>query len=353
MTLTLDRVHIEVGDFAVRDIGLTVNDGEYFVLLGPTGSGKTVLLETIAGLHRVKSGTIKLGGREITSTPPEGRGISIVYQDYALFPHLTVAGNVAFGLSCGGRTKSEVSEAMDWVVALFGIGLLMHRKPATLSGGERQKVALARALATKPAAILLDEPLSALDPETRESLQQELRGLHAMLKTTTIHVTHSFEEAIALGDRVGVLGQGRLHQVGTPTEIFSRPNSEFVARFTMAKNIFHGVVSKRDGNTVFKGEGIAFNVVAQEEGPCCAVVRPEVVSISARPESLEGTNYISGTVADVIDKGPVCSIILEVPARLDCLVSRASMENLRPRPGETLHACFKASAIHLLREELR
>ena len=351
MTLTLDRVRVEVGDFALRDVDLTVNDGEYFVLIGPTGSGKTVLLETIAGLHRVKSGTISLGEREITSVPSEQRGIAIVYQDYALFPHLTVEGNVAFGLKCSSRSRREIRDAIDWVVDLFGIGALLQRKPSTLSGGERQKVALARALATKPAVILLDEPLSALDPETRETLQEELRRLHAMLKTTIVHVTHSFEEAIALGDRVGVFGQGRLHQVGAAQEIFSRPNSEFVARFTMARNIFHGSVSRRDGNMVFAAEGISFGVPSEWEGACCAVIRPEAVTISAQPERTGNVNCVSGTVVDVIDRGPVVSVALDMPARLNCLVSRASIDGSRPEPGQRVYACFRASAVHLLREE--
>ena len=348
--LTLDDIGVDVAGFSLRDIRLAVNDGEYFVLIGPTGSGKTVLLETIAGLHRTKTGRILLDGSDITSAPPEKRGISIVYQDYSLFPHLTVAGNVAFGLKCARRTDHEISEAIDWVAPLFGIGHLLQRKPSTLSGGERQKVALARAMATRPAIILLDEPLSAVDPETREVLQEELRRLHVTLGMTIVHVTHSFEEAMALGERVGVLGQGRLHQVGTAGDIFSRPDSEFVARFTMAKNIFHGAVNQRSGNSVFAGEGISFRVVAEGEGSCCAVIRPELITLSDHERSDSDVNCISAKVVDVLDKGALYSVALEVPARLSSLVSRVSMDTLHARPGQSVYACFDAGAVHLLRE---
>ena len=353
MTLTLEALRVGIGDFYLRDIGLVVNDGEYFVLLGPTGSGKTVLLETVAGLHRVDAGKILLGGQDITSLPPERRGTSIVYQDYALFPHLSVQENVAFGLKCGRKTKHDISEAFDWAVATFDIRHLLHRKPATLSGGERQKVALARALAPRPAVLLLDEPLSALDPETREVLQEELRRLHALLKATIIHVTHSFEEAIALGNRVAVLGRGRLHQVGTPGEIFNRPESEFVARFTGAKNILHGTVSRLDGRSLFSTVGIEFSVTTDHEGAACAVVRPEAIALSLVPVLRAGINCLPGKIVDLIDRGSSWSLTLEMPAGLTCLVSRASAEELQPRAGQEVYACFKTSSVHVLPEEKR
>jgi len=235
--IQIKNLCVDLGDFLLRDINLNVVAGEYFVILGPTAAGKTVLLESIAGLYPLKSGEIWLRGKEVTRLSPERRGISIVYQDHALFPHLSVAENITFGLKLHRHPDQELTEVLNWLSHLLEIAHLLDRRPDTLSGGEKQKVALARALSVKPEVLLLDEPLSALDPETREGVQRELRQLHNQLKITTIHVTHDFEEAVALGDRIAVLGDGCIHQTGTPDEIFRRPNSEFVDRFAMARNI--------------------------------------------------------------------------------------------------------------------
>ena len=172
--MQIKNLWIDLRDFQLQDINLTVEEGEYFIILGPTGAGKTVLLESIAGLYSVKSGQIWLRGKELTRLEPEKRGISIVYQDHALFPHLSVKDNIVFGLRLRKWAAQEVEVTLDWIAQLLGISHLLDRKPDTLSGGERQKVALARALSIKPHLLLLDEPLSALDPETREGVQREL-----------------------------------------------------------------------------------------------------------------------------------------------------------------------------------
>ena len=247
--MEIKSLWVELEEFRLCDINLEIAAGEYFVVLGPTGAGKTVLLETIAGLHRPRRGRILLAGEDITHAPPERRGIGFVYQDYALFPHLSVAGNIAFGLRLRGMGRGEIEKRVAAIGRLLGIEHLLHRMPGTLSGGEAQRVALARALVIEPRLLLLDEPLSALDPETREGLQRELGRIHRELGTTTIHVTHDFEEAVALGDRIAVLREdrldeglreGRIVQVGRPEEIFRRPASEFVARFVGVRNIFRG-----------------------------------------------------------------------------------------------------------------
>ena len=235
--IQVKNLRVDLGDFTLRDINLNIERGEYFVILGPTGAGKTVLLESIAGLYPTESGQIWLRGKEVTRVEPEKRNISIVYQDHALFPHLSVAENIVFGLKIHRQTRQQLRETLNWLSDLLGIAHLLDRRPNTLSGGEQQKVALARALSIKPELLLLDEPLSALDPETREEVQKELRQLHNQLRVTTIHVTHDFEEAIALGDRIAVLGEGCIKQIGTPEKIFRQPNSEFVARFTVARNL--------------------------------------------------------------------------------------------------------------------
>ncbi len=264
--IQIKNLYVDLKDFRLQDINLSVSEGEYFIVLGPTGAGKTVLLESIAGLYPIKSGEIWLRGKEVTRLEPEKRGISIVYQDHALFPHLSVKDNIVFGLKLHKQTKQEAEAALDWVAGLLDVSHLLNRKPDTLSGGEQQKVALARALSIKPEVLLLDEPLSALDPETREGVQKELRQLHNRLKVTTIHVTHDFEEAIALGDHIAVLGEGCIKQVGTPEQIFRQPNSEFIARFAMARNIFAGeVIYRDDGTAIFCTEDCNEGITASNE----------------------------------------------------------------------------------------
>jgi len=206
--LTLEGIAKKLGDFSLKEISLEVKPGEYFVILGPSGAGKTVLLEILAGIYPPDQGKIWLGERDITHWPPEKRRFGFVYQDHALFPHPTVEGNIGFGLRDSRlnplQRKQEIRETAD----LLGIAHLLSRQPHTLSGGESQRVALARALITRPPVLLLDEPLSSLDPPTREILQQELKRLHLIFGSIFIHVTHDFEEAFFLGERIGVLMGG-------------------------------------------------------------------------------------------------------------------------------------------------
>jgi ABC-type Fe3+/spermidine/putrescine transport system ATPase subunit len=233
--LKVENLTVKCGAFTLKEITFQVAHSEFFVVLGPTGAGKTVLLETIAGLHSPTRGRVFLGGRDVTLLPPEQRGISIVYQDYALFPHLKVKENITYGL----RFRHEFRRTeKNWreVVNLLGIGHLLARYPGSLSGGEKQRVALARALVTQPQMLLLDEPLSALDPGTRKEIEQELKKLHLALGLTTVMVTHNFGEVFALADRVAVILDGALAQVGTPQEVFRSPKSREVARFVGIEN---------------------------------------------------------------------------------------------------------------------
>ena len=346
--IQIKNLRVDLGHFSLEDVNLTVDEGEYFVVLGPTGSGKTVLLETIAGLYPVKSGEIWLGGREVTRLEPEKRNISIVYQDHALFPHLSVAENIIFGLRLHRQRHQQLTQTLNWLSDLLGIAHLLDRSPDTLSGGERQKVALARALSIKPQVLLLDEPLSALDPESREGVQQELRRIHNQLKVTTIHVTHDFEEAVALGERIAVLGEGGIKQVGTPEQIFRQPDSEFVARFAMARNIFAGeVVERDDGNTVFRTEGTELIVVTDLRGKLHASVRPEDILISAEPLRSSARNSFCGTVTSITDKGSTLYLTVTLPPDFICLVTRRSFEEMGLAQGQEVYITFKASAVHI------
>ena len=339
---------VDLDDFLLEGIDLDVEPGEYFVILGPTGAGKTVLLESIAGLYRLKRGRIWVGGEEVTQLEPEKRGISIVYQDQVLFPHLSVRDNITFGLKLRKASGQDIKSTLSWLVELLDIGHLLHRKPDTLSGGERQKVALARALSIKPQLLLLDEPLSALDPENREGVQRELRRLHNRLKLTTVHVTHDFEEAIALGDRIAVLGDGRIQQIGTPEQIFRQPNSEFVARFAMVRNIFTGEITDGGGEgVVFDAEGTGLAVVTDFRGRCHASLRPEDIIISHAPFPSSARNCFCGTITNIADKGSILYLTVTLPPDFICMVTHNSFDAMGLAEGSKVYITFKASAVHV------
>jgi len=269
---------IELRNFTLQNINLNIESSDYFILAGPSGSGKTVLLESIAGLHRVTSGRIMIDDQDVTFLESEKRAVGMVYQDCALFPHLSVKENIVFGLRVRRKKTEQINLELGRVVQLLDIERLLFRKPNTLSGGEKQKVALARALVTDPKVLLLDEPLSALDPQSRENIRQEIFRIHNELGITVVHVTHDFGEAISMGTQIAVIGEGSIKQAGTPDEIFRRPNSGFVARFTMAMNILSGLAKKKDGgSTVFIVEGTKFAADSEMEGHCYASIRPEVL----------------------------------------------------------------------------
>jgi multiple sugar transport system ATP-binding protein len=216
---------------AVDGIDLLAKEGEFLVLLGPSGCGKTTLMRLIAGLEQPTAGDIVIDGKVVTDLPPRARNIAMVFQSYALYPHLTVAKNISFPLRAIGMPKDEARKKVEWAAKMFGIERFLDRKPRQLSGGERQRVALARAVVREPVVFLLDEPLSNLDAKLRNSARDELKQFQHQLATTTIYVTHDQAEAMGLGDRIAVLNQGKVIQIGTPQEIYSRPTDIFVATF--------------------------------------------------------------------------------------------------------------------------
>ena len=216
---------------AVNGVDLLTKDGEFLVLLGPSGCGKTTLLRMIAGFEAPTQGELLIGGEVVNNLPPRARKIAMVFQSYALYPHMTVFKNIAFPLKAQGINKKAIPQKVDWAASLFGIGHLLHRKPRELSGGERQRVALARALVREPAVFLLDEPLSNLDAQLRASARDELQQFQRRIGTTTIYVTHDQVEAMGLGDRIAVMRGGTVRQIGTPKDIYREPADTFVARF--------------------------------------------------------------------------------------------------------------------------
>ena len=345
--LAIDSLNVEIGGFALRDFSLNANRGEYTIILGPTGAGKTILLETIAGLHPVRSGRITVEGEEITHLPPEDRRIGFVYQDYMLFPHLSVERNLGFGLDMRRIDRRSAITKVQEAARLLGIEHLLPRMPAGLSGGEKQRVALARALVIEPRLLLLDEPLSALDPERRESLQQELSRAHDRLSTTTLHVTHDFEEAISLGDRIAVINSGRIEQVGTVDDIFRHPASQFVARFMGARNLFAGVIKHQEEGSVLSIDGIKIAVVTDRHGPAHVSIRPEDILISRGKLDSSARNSYSGRISKIVDRGPLIYVTVCVPLPFVVIITRRSLTQMALEVGMEVYIAFKASAVHV------
>lgn len=288
--LVLDRLTKHFGTHAAVDnLSLTVEQGEFVSLLGPSGCGKTTTLQMIAGFHEPTSGAITLEGRDLIGTKPSMRGLGIVFQSYALFPHMTAAQNVGFGLEMKGVSKAERDERVGQALALVGLSAFAERFPRRMSGGQQQRVALARALVIRPRILLLDEPLSNLDAKLREEMQIELREIQRTIGTTTILVTHDQSEAMALSDRVVVMNQGRAEQIAKPHEAYERPATPFVANFLGKTNTFDARIDVSNGAArAIVGDGAWPVTIATDRA--IVTVRPEkIVFVDAgRPDALSG-----------------------------------------------------------------
>ena len=336
------------GDFFLQDVSLTVRDGEYFVLLGPTGAGKTVLLESIAGITGIRGGQIWIGGKDVTSLNVQERQIGFAHQKYTLYRHLPVRDNISFGLMWRYKSQKDIDEAVSRVIELLNLHNLLDKRPWALSGGESQKVCLARAIAIRPDLLLLDEPLGSVDAESREVTERELKDMHNRLGLTTIHVTHDFEEAIALGDRIAVMIEGNIIQVGTPDEVFRHPNSEAVARFVMTRNIFDGEVQDGpDGQSVFCLDGKKINVTTTLRGQRYASVRPEDITILVDPLDSDTSNSLQGTITRISDRGSIAYIWVDVPPEFTCLVLHPSLETMGLEEGQQINIKLNSSVVNI------
>jgi iron(III) transport system ATP-binding protein len=284
---------------ALRGVTLAVNAGELVCFLGPSGCGKTTLLRIIAGLERQNVGVVTMAGRDVSGLPPSQRNYGIVFQSYALFPNLSVARNVAYGLETRKRSRAEIDRRVDELLTLVGLTAHKHKYPAQLSGGEQQRVALARALAPAPALLLLDEPLSALDARVRQSLRDELRSLQRRVGITTIMVTHDQEEALAMADRIVVMNHGQVEQIGSPWEVYTQPASSFVARFVGHMNFIPARAGSRSGWARLgavevrhlPGEPVSPGM------PLTLAIRPEEIVVDAAVDGIE--NRISARVCRI------------------------------------------------------
>ncbi len=340
--IRVDNLHVIFPGFCLKDINLSINKGEFFVIIGPTGAGKTLLLEALAGLAPIESGRIFIGDIEVTNLPPERRNIGIVYQDYALFPHLTVLENIKYGLHFHKIDKIEAQSRLDWLLDLLNLRSLLKRHPTNLSGGELQRVSLARALMINPAVMLLDEPLSALDANFKEEVQTELKKLHQETDITFLMVTHDFSEVFSLASRAAVMNQGRIEQSGELEEIFRRPLSPFVADFVGMKNIFP---VKFKGNKAFLNDLELEIGVNREDSQGYLAIRPEDILLSKEKRRMQ--NSFPGFVLRVLNRG----LFYEVEIRTGetifrVLITKSALFELRLKEGDSIYLSFEPKAIH-------
>ncbi len=283
---------------AVDGVDLQIGDGEFFALLGPSGCGKTTTLRMIAGLDIPSEGRLAIFGEEVASWPPDRRPVNTVFQAYALFPHMTVAQNIAFGLQMRGIRGADADRQVAEATALVQLEGMEHRRPSQLSGGQQQRVALARALVNHPKVLLLDEPLGALDLKLRQEMQVELKALQREVGITFVFVTHDQEEALAMSDRVGVMSEGRLLQVGTPAEVYEHPANRFVADFIGRTNLLEGVTESSSAVRLDAGAVVAAANGLAAGSAAALSVRPEQVRLHRRGETPAGAPCLDGVITD-------------------------------------------------------
>ncbi|KXF81499.1 polyamine ABC transporter ATP-binding protein [Enterovibrio coralii] len=338
--LKIDRVSKLFGDVrAVDDVSLTIEQGEIFSLLGGSGSGKSTLLRMLAGFEKPSSGRIYLDGEDITDMPPYDRPINMMFQSYALFPHMTVAQNIAFGLKQDKLKKAEIEERVSEMLRLVHMEQYAKRKPHQLSGGQRQRVALARSLAKRPKLLLLDEPMGALDKKLRNQMQLEVVDILERVGVTCVMVTHDQEEAMTMAGRIAIMHEGWIAQTGTPTDIYESPNSRMIAEFIGSVNLFEGeiVVDETDhciieshetAKPIYVGHGVDTNV---EEKKVWLALRPEKALLS-REEPAEDYNWSKGIVHDIAYLGGTSVYYVKLPSNKVVMCSMANISRRQERP---------------------
>ena len=363
---------------AVDSLSLRAGDGEFLVLVGPSGCGKSTTLRMIAGLEEISSGEIRIGSQRVNELPPRSRNIAMVFQNYALYPHMTVRRNLSFGLELRyggawpaqlvrrivsprlaaelGAKRREIPSEVQRVAKTLAIDHLLDRLPRELSGGERQRVALGRAMVRQPAAFLFDEPLSNLDAKLRAETRRELKELHQRLATTMVYVTHDQIEALTLGDRIAVLDRGRLQQVGTPQEVYHRPANRFVAGFvgSPAMNFFTGMLNTAAGEVVFQGEGLRLRLpravwggLRSESGRRVALgVRPEQVQLSA-----EGPLAGTAALVEPLGDSQLVHVRLSAADGATSLITSKIASATVVHAGDTLRVGFQSAGIHVFDAE--
>ncbi len=337
-----DNIVKRFGDFtAVDGVSLDIYEREFFALLGPSGCGKTTLMRMLAGFEKPTSGEVRLGGENIADLPPYQRSVNMMFQSYALFPHMTVEQNIAFGPKQDGLAKGEIEARVQEMLKLVNLEQFGKRKPHQLSGGQRQRVALARALAKRPKVLLLDEPLSALDKKLREETQYELMDLQQNVGLTFLIVTHDQEEAMTVADRIAVMDHGKLIQVATPSEIYEQPNSKYVADFIGDINLIEGKVRSVDAatktvsvaaNGLDKPVVIESDAVVKAGDQVWVAVRPEKVRISLDEPKTSDANVLPGSVYDIGYLGDASVYHVKIPTGQNIRTVVANVTRLVERP---------------------
>lgn len=333
---------------ALDDVSLSIDRGEFVTLLGPSGCGKTTLLRSIAGFQRPTSGRILLAGKDVTGVPAHKRPTNMVFQRSALFPHLDVASNVGFGLRIAGVSKEERAVRVSEALELVRLGGFEARRSTELSGGQMQRVSLARALVNRPEVLLLDEPLSALDLKIRLEMEVELRRVHQETGATFVYVTHDQREALALSDRIVVLNHGRIEQIGKPGDVYRAPASSFAARFVGNANVVPVELVRANGHTeaVVGDKSIPLGSPSIQRGAAWLVIRPEVVRLG--PEEPEDAAALIGTVQDIAYRGSGYSYLVDVPGLEEPLKAEMSAERDLFELGATVAVTWGPDAVRLL-----
>lgn len=336
--LVIDRVTKSYGSVkAVDDVSLTARRGEFVAFLGPSGCGKSTTLSMIAGFQDVSAGAIFIRGRRVDELPPEKRNTGMVFQNYALFPHMSLAENVGFGLRMRNLPKDLVRSRVAKTLDMVRMSHLADRRPSQLSGGQQQRVALARALVIEPDILLLDEPLGALDRQLRQEMQLEIKELQQSMGITTIFVTHDQEEALSMSERVVVMNAGRIEQIGSPTEIYERPTSTFVAGFVGKSNSFPGQVMERSGGgtriSTQLGDLLMNNVNLPSGSSVECLVRPEKIKVGLHPDPAEHRHSTRATIRQVVFHGAYTEIHL-IGAAEHQILATVSNEQSSKRLGE-------------------
>jgi putative spermidine/putrescine transport system ATP-binding protein len=351
------------GAVAVQPLSLEIRAGELLALLGPSGCGKTTTLRMIAGFETPDTGAVIVGERDITFEPPNVRRLGMVFQNYSLFPHMTVAENVAFGLRMQGRSRSEIGERVDKMLETVQLSGFGERYPSQMSGGQQQRVALARALVVDPSVLLLDEPLGALDKNLREGMQFELRQLQKSLGITSVLVTHDQEEALTMADRIAVMSAGVILQVGTPTEVYDRPRTRFVSEFLGTSNVFEAKIEQRKNGQVAVDMNVgrhAHRTVLSMQGDVDAsqqvlvAVRPERIRLGRQSETANGVPAIAARVIDQVFRGSSHAYKLSVDGRAEPIISyrQADSESSSFEAGEEVFVSWTPDAPVLLEDRL-
>jgi molybdopterin-binding protein len=348
--LKLDNIQKSFGAFSLNGISLEVNKGDYFIVLGPSGAGKSVVLEIIAGLVKPDSGTIYLNNININEKRIQDRNLGLVFQDLALFPHLTVRKNIAYPLKRRGLNQTEINRKVIELAQNLSISHLLKRFPPTLSGGEQQRVALARTLATAPDLLLLDEPLSSLDVELRADIRKLLREINRKGQTI-IHVTHDYEEAIALGNQIVVMNKGYIEQRGTPQEVFSKPASSFVAGFGGIRNFFKSQLINGAENELTEAKisnTISIFFLGNETGEGYITFPENAVSISMNTSDSSSLNNFKGKVIDIYPQRFGLELVVDVGINIFSLITNESAQKLNLSVGSEVWVSFKASSVRFI-----